>query len=1078
MLGQGRRIRVFPDAARVEEALLARAESAPFVDASAFLTFAQLLDFCKGAEWLGRRTCSALTARIVLQGAARDLGPGPYGGFVAEPTFARSALELIFDLKSGRTSPVEFAESASALPASRAPRAQFLARLYSSYEERMAALKLADREDVVLGAIASLERRGLPPRLHASSIEVAHIYDFPQLRIEFMLALARECDRCGVSFRLEAPAAGSPLIDSIIDPLLAEFERRGQSFRHVELAKADFGAQRPLSLVGRSLFSPAGRLGGESPGARLALFSAGTARDEARQLALRALEFVEQGTPPDRIAIAFRDLDEEAEWVAEALDEIGLPARIRRGAPLASTAVGRLAFELALLADDDFPADRVARILSSRYAPALSQGMPESPERVFAWAAVRDDALGACGRKGAYEVRLTALAQRLQASTPPGRADALLTVLERCRKLIQLCRQIPEQGRCVELLRRWWAALSDLGLKSAIRRKEQRAGEDTALGRSVLQAMARDQAAAEALQTVAAELETALKLAGAASLPVHRRTFHRLLLDASADFNLVPHGPRCGEVQVLDIRELSGRGFAKVLIGGLVDGRFPARRRPNALLPDEDRLALNQAMRRAAFRVSAGAGESALPWRLAEDRLLLFLAISAAEESVVFSYARLAPDGREQAGSPFFEELRRLTGAELVHIPSRPAPVLDEVASESKLRERVAIELLSRPELRVCEPDRDHWVLRKRFEKEDWLIQARELTCIEEERLRYFSNRDTPPGPFAGRVNGRENSESLRQLLEFGRERPLSASTLARFGNCAFRGFLVLALGLEEPDAPDEEMDAKGQGSFWHHVLEELFTRLKAAGLVGRPARDVPDKLIEQSLETASSAAERRGHVGHPLLWRLDRQRARAMVDRLLRSEHQGLPFEQLAPERAELHFGREGAADGWREVKLPDVEGGADVFVAGKIDRMDTGHRAVAVVDYKSGQIKTPKQLASVLLETEFQLPLYLYAVRSAGSLASLDAALLSLKTGKVTQLGEALHHCGDATVDELISIDPATRRALESAGRKNLANAVHRLLAQLRGGLFPIRPRDCTFCAFQPVCRITERRFDEVAW
>ncbi len=99
----------------------------------------------------------------------------------------------------------EFSAAVELLPPPRVSRARFLARLYSTYEQRMAALKLADREDLLRGAIEHLQRKGLPARLHASGIEVAHLCDFPQLRVDFLIALATECDRSGVSFRVEVP---------------------------------------------------------------------------------------------------------------------------------------------------------------------------------------------------------------------------------------------------------------------------------------------------------------------------------------------------------------------------------------------------------------------------------------------------------------------------------------------------------------------------------------------------------------------------------------------------------------------------------------------------------------------------------------------------------------------------------------------------------------------------------------------------------------------------------------------------------------------------------------------------------
>ncbi|HME92044.1 MAG TPA: hypothetical protein VKE49_11515, partial [Myxococcaceae bacterium] len=203
MPSRARKIHVLPDAERVQEALLAAALASPFVDASQYATFAQLVDWLDGAQQLGRRACSPLTCRILLQHLARELGPGPYGPFVQESAFARGALDVILELKAGQMSPSDFAAAAEGLSASRLARGRFIARLYAAYEARMASLKLADREDLARGAIEGLRRRGLPPRLRASAIEVSHLHDFPPLRIELLLTLAAECDRLGIPFRIE-----------------------------------------------------------------------------------------------------------------------------------------------------------------------------------------------------------------------------------------------------------------------------------------------------------------------------------------------------------------------------------------------------------------------------------------------------------------------------------------------------------------------------------------------------------------------------------------------------------------------------------------------------------------------------------------------------------------------------------------------------------------------------------------------------------------------------------------------------------------------------------------------------------
>lgn len=1077
MARTGIRLRVLPDTDRVEEALVAEAVArGGFADGSGFLTFGQLVERLGGARRLGRRPVSPLTARVVLWACAQVLGEGPFGPFVHEPAFARSALELVLELKGGGLSPQRFADAVEALPPARRVRARYLVRLYAAYEAKMAELKLADREDAVRGALDRLDAEGLPPFLRDfAAIEIRELHDFPPLRIELLFGLGRACEKAGVEFRVEIPGAGKAEIDLAVDPVFARFERSAQETVHIEVAKSDFVAEgRPLAGLGRFLFSPGAKRGAAvaaAPG--LELFSAGTAREEARQLAARAARRIAEGVPPEQIAIAFRDLGEEAEWVSEALAELGIPARARLGAPLSSTAAGRVALELPLLAEDGFPADRVAWLVSSRYLPAVSREAPDAPAALLALASVRDDRMGARDGQGAYEVRLSALAERLERRQDP-RAFAVRALRDSCRTLIAACSEIPEEARAVELLTRWRRCVEKLGLAQAVKQGGIREAEGSSFGRAVLRATARDQAAAEALGELATELEEALRVSGAGSQPMARRTFHRWLTDAAADFNLAPRGPRGGAVRILDARELAGRSFAHLCLGGVVDGRFPGRPAPHALFSDEDRRAVNAGEGREVFRLTSADGAGRAPWRLAEDRLLFFLALVSSRGGVTISYARTNVAGQEQVASPFLDELTRLLDTKVEERPARALPLLDEALTEPQLRERVALEVLARRSVRTSEPDPAASAMRRRFEQEDWFKHADLHTRIEEERLRFFADPEREAGPFSGRVGTPELAPVLQAMFRFDREHPLSASELRWFGNCAFQGFLASALKLGERELPGEEPDVRVQGDFWHKALEELFPKLRARRLLGKTAEEVPDEVLEEVLDAAVRELEARAHVGHPALWRLDRERARAMVRRLLNAEARGLPFADHEPAQVELRFGHPDAPPAWRHVAVPGVPGEPEVFVQGKIDRVDQGPGSLGVVDYKKS-LKDPKRLWDELLTVEFQLPLYLHAARMSGHPGALKAAWLNLKDGDGRTLDEILEKNGGPLLEDLLSTDPAVRKRMEAEGHRNLANALHSLVAGLKAGRFPMHSHDCEGCPYRAVCRISERRLEE---
>jgi ATP-dependent helicase/DNAse subunit B len=228
---------------------------------------------------------------------------------------------------------------------------------------------------------------------------------------------------------------------------------------------------------------------------------------------------------------------------------------------------------------------------------------------------------------------------------------------------------------------------------------------------------------------------------------------------------------------------------------------------------------------------------------------------------------------------------------------------------------------------------------------------------------------------------------------------------------------------------------------------------------------------VEEAVAAAAEEAEATEYVGHPAVWKLGRERARRMAIRVLSTAARGLPFEGHFPEHLELAFGRPDSIMPWRRVMLPAAAGEREIYFEGKIDRLDRAGERLGVLDYKS---RSPKAVYQSLLSTEFQMPLYLYACKTAGHRGDLSAAWFGLKDAKVTSLNKSLAMAG-VTLESLLTTDPKDRAMIAAFGGKNFANAVHQLVSEMRSGHFPARPHDCKYCSYRAVCRISERRIPE---
>ncbi len=1053
-------LRIFPDSLRVEQALVDATQERAFVEASGYATFADLLDWCEPARFLGRAACPPITARLVISAAARALPHDAFGAYAREPAFAHAAYELFQQLSLQAGSPEELAQAGEQLSGTARERTRFLVALWKAYRGRLLELHLADRGELLEAAAQRLERE-IPPRLKPfKRIEIHHLYDLPPLRLGFLEALARAFHRDFRELALYLPAANNPALDPVGDEVLARVERVWQTLG-AEAHRAAPASER-AGLI-RGLYDPASA---SAPAPSLELLSVPGPREEVVELAARVRAEIDAGVPPEEIAIVYRDLATEAERLAEALEELGVPARVRLGVPLTATAVGRLALELPRMVDEGFPAASVTRYLESRYAGAVFAEQLD-PVKLLQQAGIRDDLVGASSGRGAYSVRLEALAARARPNEPVKKRAAELA--ERVERLIAIGRALEPEAEARALLDAWWTALERLGLFESLRRHE-RGDAQSHLGRFVERALARDQAAAESLRFLRDDLAAAWRDSGLGGQQISRRDFARWLHQAAESVNLLPRGPRTGAVELLEARQIAGRHFRRVFVAGLNDGRFPARPPPLPLLSEEDRYALNGYAGRRLFRLSVGEAGAALPFRQAEDRLLFALCLAAGER-VSLSRPRFDAQGRELLDSPFVTELRRVSPSVPSLTLGRAAvPALERVASEADLQARVALEVLSRPATRLSAVSPLAPVLLERFGKEPWLERARVLARIEEERDDFFHDPARPPGRFSGVVELAKLDPEQRAMLEFGPEHPASATAFSAFGNCHFKGVAGQLLRLRALEGATEEPGQREKGQFWHLVLEQLLPRVKEKGWQWSRLAERPlDELREVIDAAIDAAAAELGPMGHPALWQLGRENAATMVRRVLFSDTAGLPFAGLEPASAELEFGAPDSPEGWREVVIPPAfPGERPIHLAGKIDRLDEGAGSVGVVDYKTNKARTEK---SELLVTDFQLPFYVQAARAAHPGAKVDAAVLGLGDRQAKKLSEL----ADGGVDALLASDAASRAKASEEQRPNLANAAHGLAAALRQGDFGARAHDCKFCDFRSVCRVRQRELPE---
>ncbi|MBL8909471.1 MAG: PD-(D/E)XK nuclease family protein [Archangium sp.] len=1070
-----RKLLVVPDADRVEQWLLDESRRAEFVDLRDTWTVSELLERLEPGAWAKRAPADPLLVQMLFGKLAGQHAANAFGPSAHTAEFASQARELVGQLRGQAATPRLLEEAAAsfdegfspaapaAMMTSLAERARALASLWRAVDESLARAGLVDRGDWLSLAAARVNEWGLPAALEVfDAIEIRHVHDVPPARLALFEALARAASSAGIGFAWRYPASGSVACDAFIVEAVRAAEAKWQA---VEVELAPDVPEGPLSWLAQSVFGEDAPAGDAS---ELTAFCAPTVRDEVREIARRVRRLVSAGVPPEAICVAWRDLAEDTEQIVEALAEVGVPTRARLGVPLTQSPNGRLALSLLELADEGFPSDGVATLLESRAVKVLHAEAAD-PRAAFREAGVRDDVIGASGGKGAYAIRLAAVATRA------GEASRRFELLaEAVQHVIDLCRRIPEQGPATELLEAWWDAVSRLGLLEDAVAPAPLLSSELMLA-ELDRALAREQAAVESLASLLSSLKDALGNSGLGSAFMTRREFTRWVRAAAAELNLAARGPRAGAVWLLDVRELAGRSFAQLFLGGLIDGRFPGRSAPMPLLSEEERLRLNAAARmkgqgeggKSLFRVSVGEGDVRLPLRLAEDRLLFHLAVSSAA-SVTISRSRFDDSGRELLPSPFHQGLRRvLPGFIEERIVRGAIPPIDEVQTESELRVRLALEALSPVVTRQSVPDPRAAALASVVSEEGWFERARDASAMESERLRFFSDPSLASGAFSGRVSDGV-LDALQPRLAYDATHPVAAHELGEWGTCAFRGLSTMVVGLRGGEAAGEELDSRSRGDFWHDVLKDVVAELDKQGTLGKDAPGTR-ALIEKTVQTSARKTEHKASTGHPALWGIAKEWAVTVIHRLVTAP-EVTPFGLARPKFFEVAFGSERAPEKLREVKIPaSRKGERDVHLYGRIDRVDVGSGMAGVIDYKTS---VKRNVSRDFLVREFQMAFYLLAVRSLVPDAQVNGAWHAVGRNQLMPLARAV---GGLSMSELLATDELTRARLEKEGGWNLANSVFGLVDRLRGGDFGARPVDCEYCELKPVCRISDRRLPE---
>ena len=533
--------------------------------------------------------------------------------------------------------------------------------------------------------------------------------------------------------------------------------------------------------------------------------------------------------------------------------------------------------------------------------------------------------------------------------------------------------------------------------------------------------------------------------------PVSLDEARDVIADRLQMLDMDPPRSRYGRVFVGSPHQARGRAFRVVFVAGLAERMFPQR-------PHEDPMLLDREM-----RIPLDAGLPLQEDRAKTERLLLRLAVGAANERLWLSYPRLElAESRPRVPSFYaLDVMRAITG----RIP-QPQQLQDAAAAEGGAG-------LAWPAPRhaadaIDDLEHDLSVLHELLHTEPpasvrghahYLLKLNEP--LKRSVVARWSRGRSAWTPYDGitRVTG-----MTKPMLESQRlgNRPYSLSALQKYSACPYQFLLSAIYRLEPPRdiEPLQKLDPLTRGSIFHEAQARFFRQVQQDGRLPLIEDAVPYALKTIDAALSVVAREYKDELA-PAIERVwddeiaDIGRDLRVWVRRMAADSGTDGFQQWKPAYFEFAFGLPGD-QGRDPASVPDpvlVDG--RFKLRGSVDLIESRggpSLTLRVTDHKTGKNRTTWKTV-IGGGAILQPVLYSLAVEQA-----LQAQVSSGRLFYCTSAGGFVNH--------EIPLNEANRRlgleALEIVDRA------------IELGFLPAAPADraCTWCDFLPVCGPDEPR------
>jgi ATP-dependent helicase/DNAse subunit B len=932
-----------------------------------------------------------------------------------------------------------------------------LALIYKRYQHTLEEHSWFDAEGLTWRACDLLSGPSGQDLLAVDLVLIEGFDDFDETELELVETLARRATRTVVTLplaedgRAELFARTHRVIDRLRSRLRGQLPLRvvPQPDTTASLSRRPAGLQR----VTRALFGNSRLSGRTSDAAGLEIVATAGQRAEVEWVALRVKQLLMQGSAPEEVIVAIRDLEEYRDLWRSVAQSTGLPLFVDSRPRLSDSPLVRDLLMWLAVEVSDWEYDRLRSALR---LPRTASPDPTvaSDAKSLNGSPLTVSALLHCLRLLQLPVGRSQIVRRLGDSAGNSEGGAGLVVPSSVSGLVGQIDEWLAPLRSAAPLRNWAERLRAVATLVGTLRQPGLTSTDLADWNSALRLI--DEAAA---------------IEGVATAESRRLTLGEFVAewtDMLRQERSGQHPPDWGRVRVLTPEATRTLRVKHLIVMGLGEAAFPRRRGENCL---GITVSPGGGGGEASRSESLFAGED----RVAEEMLLFHRLVSAADESLVLTYPAVSPSGGPLAPSSYVEAVRDL------FIPQEcleqqedhlsPLPLPGRVSGTTALRcHAVAQALAGEGGL---------------FQAAATIPRLRPALTGVLRAARLNVARFHTPGFTSAEGMLAEPLNQAELARRYNTTRQYSATQLEAYANCPFRFGVSELLGAEPLDGLEYATDHGERG----RLLHQLLARLHAGPLPPREGEESEGarvarrflELLEEESQTRQRAADPFLRVIGELEWAQLREWGTEYgLQWDAWRTNLGKDWEEPPqPVHFEVAFGAsrslpEGSTD---SPTAPEVLRGpaGEVRLTGRIDRIDVGRQGgrpvYLVVDYKSGKKQSLKR-KDISTGLNLQLPIYALAARRLAGMPPdvepVQAIFWYLRGGGSTP---GLKGPGKSRSSSVPLLQEADWNAIAS----QLNQTVPHLVARLRGAEFPVHNRDAhcqTYCAYNTICRVAQVR------